>query len=72
VHIQGRIPPRRTEAAGRRSRPAPLSPPPEWRFQHLFVEPPFRSTGEDDEDDVGSPAPTEPPAFRPRRRPYRT
>jgi hypothetical protein len=73
VHVQRRIPPGRTEGAVRRPRPAPLSPPPEWRAQHLFVEPryfTFSTAVDDDVDDVAVPAPTEPPSFRPRR-PYR-
>ncbi|GGU39459.1 hypothetical protein [Streptomyces violascens] len=75
MYNQRRIPPRRTEGAVRRPRPAPLSPHPEWRAQHLFVEPRFLSTAADsddtDADEVAVPAQAEPPAFRPRRRPYR-
>ncbi|MFD4529927.1 hypothetical protein ACFWP7_39700 [Streptomyces sp. NPDC058470] len=73
MHTQNRIPPRRTEAAVRRPRPAPLSPPPEWQAQRLFVEPHYLSLPDDDPDDaydVAVPAPTQPPSFRPRR-PYR-
>ncbi|TLQ39273.1 hypothetical protein [Streptomyces marianii] len=70
MHIQHRIPPGRPQGAARRPRPAPLSPPPEWRHRHLFVEPRYTGiTGDDDLDDAGITAPPEPPAFRSRRRP---
>lgn len=68
--IQRRVPPGRTEAAARRPRPAPLSPHPEWRFKHLFLEPRYGMTSDADFDDA-VPAPAPPPAFRPRQRPYR-
>ncbi|MFE1476692.1 hypothetical protein ACFW6N_22925 [Streptomyces cyaneofuscatus] len=73
MHTQRRIPPGRTEGAVRRPRPAPLSPPPEWRAQHLFVEPRYSGipANDDVDDDVAVPAPAEPPGFQPRRRPYR-
>ncbi|MFG2210560.1 hypothetical protein [Streptomyces sp. NPDC048638] len=64
---QSRIPPRRTEGAVRRARPAPLSPPPEWRAQRLFVEPHYLSPEDDDFYDVAVPAPAPPPVLRPRR-----
>ncbi|MBZ3908317.1 MULTISPECIES: hypothetical protein [Streptomyces] len=72
MHTQRRIPPGRTAGAGRRPRPAPLSPHPEWRAQHLFVEPRYSGSpaSDDVDDDVAVPAPAEPPGFQPRRRPY--
>ncbi|KFG71439.1 hypothetical protein [Streptomyces mutabilis] len=73
--IPRHTPPRRTEGAVRRPRPAPLCPQPEWRAQHLFVEPRYpglTTPADDDADDDGAlPAPAEPPVFRPRRRPHR-
>ncbi|MFE7485077.1 hypothetical protein [Streptomyces sp. NPDC057552] len=59
-------PPRRTEAAARRPRPAPLSPHPEWRAQHLFIEPRYCGliTPPDDEDDEVA---VLRPHYRPRR-----
>lgn len=72
MHPQRRIPPSRTAGSVRRTRPAPLSPPPEWQAHRLFVEPRFSSVdlGSDDGQEQTSSAP-EPPAPRPRRRAYR-
>ncbi|WP_331746425.1 hypothetical protein OG923_33305 (plasmid) [Streptomyces halstedii] len=74
--VSRHTPPRRPKAAARRTRPAPLSPHPEWRAQHLFVEPryPGPVTPADDDDDNDAEAasfPAGPAVVRPRRRPHR-
>ncbi|MER6126569.1 hypothetical protein ACWDBD_20430 [Streptomyces sp. NPDC001118] len=71
MHPQRRIPSGRNADSVRRPRPAPLSPPPEWRAHLLFVEPRYSSAdlGDDvTQQDLDLPEPQVP---RSRRRAYR-
>ncbi|MER8119128.1 hypothetical protein [Streptomyces sp. NPDC094031] len=68
--VSRHTPPRRTEAAARRPRPAPLSPHPEWRAQYLFVEPRYPgplTPADDDNDGEAASFPADPAVVRPRR-----
>jgi hypothetical protein len=71
VPTQRPIPRGRGEGAPRRPRPEPLSPPPEWRRDRLFLEPnvPPASTDPDETEPDSDPYPAMPPSRRPQRRP---
>ncbi|MFI1312834.1 hypothetical protein ACH4TS_22220 [Streptomyces albidoflavus] len=69
--VSRHTPPRRTEAAARRRRTAPLSPHPEWRAQYLFVEPRYPRPLTPSVDDEAASVRADPAVVRPRRRPHR-